>query len=577
MRTIAKRSTRFITDFNRQDVAEPFSLPETFDGVSDEELAALHTQATEAFDALYGDGTTLSDEDVTTLATLTDGIESVQAEVSSRREAATERQQRAASLAARVRPEEDEEDEEVEDEEGDDEPTEAEDESAADTVTAAAPKKRRQPLPARRATTPSMKDVVTASADVAGIQQGQGVDWLDIGKMVDKRISSTNVAQFQAAARSGNHLTQRNGIAKFHIPFSDDLRITSSDPMHVEEVLNRAMDESRLDQGSLIAAGGWCAPSETIYDLCETESRDGLFSIPEISVARGGIRRTLGPDFASIFNDVAGFSYTEAEDIAGDYDGEGGGEKPCVRVDCPEFEDFRLGVEGLCLTAGLLQQKGYPEMIARTVRGATIAHAHRLSGKKIASIADGSTAVTMPTANAGTVAPLLTAIELQVEHMRYSTRMSRSRALEAVFPFWLRGAIRSDLARRDGKDVLAVTDAEIAAWFRSRGVNPQFVYNWQDITANASAFTAWPDTVDFLLYPSGTWVGAGDELITLDTYHDSTLVKQNDFIALFTEESFMVVKMCHDSRVVTVPLCGNGATAARIALDCDGVAVVAGG
>src|SRR5699024_6488464 len=33
--------------------------------------------------------------------------------------------------------------------------------------------------------------------------------------------------------------------------------------------IERATDERLLDKGSLTAAGGWCAPSEQLYDFCD--------------------------------------------------------------------------------------------------------------------------------------------------------------------------------------------------------------------------------------------------------------------------------------------------------------------
>src|SRR5690606_19948636 len=121
----------------------------------------------------------------------------------------------------------------------------------------------------------------------------------------------------------------------------------------------------------------------------------------------------------------------------------------------------RLNLTGLCIQAGLLQSRGYPEVIARTTRGALVAHDHRMSANLIAGIENGSTAVTMPSLQVGATAPLLTAIELQVEHYRYTHRLARAVTLEAVFPFWVRGVVRSDLSRRLGVDLLSVPDARI--------------------------------------------------------------------------------------------------------------------
>jgi hypothetical protein len=176
----------------------------------------------------------------------------------------------------------------------------------------------------------------------------------------------------------------------------------------------------------------------------------------------------------------------------------------------------------------------------------------------------------MTTDTVGTTAPLLAAIELQVEHYRYTQRLPRTTTLEAVFPYWIRGAIRQDLSVRLGLAEFDVTDARIDAWFRSRGVAPQYVYDWQALDINPlDTFKTWPSTVDFLLYQAGTWVAGVDDIITLDTLYDSTLLGQNKFLALFTEEAWLVAKRCIDSRVITVPVHSDGSTHAGVLLDAD--------
>jgi len=186
-----------------------------------------------------------------------------------------------------------------------------------------------------------------------------------------------------------------------------------------------------------------------------------------------------------------------------------------------------------------------------------------MNGKQIAQMAAGSTAVTLPATQAGTAAPVLTAIELQVESMRYARRLSRTATMEAVFPYWIRGAIRSDLSRRQGvENFLEVTDAQIDAWFRLRGIRPQFVYNWQALSGTAGSVTQWPTTVSFLLYPAGTWIRGAADIITVETLYDSVLLGNNDFTALFTEEGWFVAKRGQDSRLVTTSLTADGVVAA---------------
>lgn len=609
----------FATEYAEQSGDAPgedsaFVIPaaEELAALDDAALAELAAAAAEHFDSLYGDGTGLSAADLEVLGALTTGIEALAREGDERAEAAAERDAQAAALAARVRPASTLSAETNEDgEEGDadadatdgededdatDEETPSEDEGAAETLTASAPAPAasavrvslasiRSRAAVRRSASvveesEGIRSVLTASGEGLGVPVGTGMDWDDAGRALDKRIAGFNEKAYLAASAHGTHIREQHGLLSIKREIPAELTVDASQgAAHVESVLARATDESRLPQGSLVASGGWCAPSETLYDLLgEIETRDGLLSIPEIGIKRGGIQFTKGPSFAELYAKGIGFSFTEEQDIAGEYapgqnagDPNVVGDKPCYRVECTEFEEYRLDVDGLCISSGILQQRGYPELLARTIRGALIAHDHRMNGKMIAQMVAGSTAISLPGAQAGALAPILTAIELQVEHYRYTHRAGRNTTLEAIFPFWVRGAIRSDLSRRLGVDLLSVTNARIDAWFAERGVNPQFVYNWQAVTGTASTFTAWPNEVKFMLYSAGTWLRGAADVITMDSMYESTL-KQNDFIALFTEEGWFVAKRGHDSRVVSVPLSADGAAHIGVEIAHNGIA-----
>lgn len=613
---LSLRRLTYWTDYAKQDQPsdDELVIPEDLTELSDEDLAALHEQAVGTFNDLYDDGN-VSAEDLDQLRELADSISRLREERDSRAAEQAERAEQAREIAAQVNPaeepeaEENDGDGEAEDSDEDEvvatvdaetgevtqEPP-MEQEAEVEPIAASANQRRRgevrinlssvrsrqprNPRPSGGDVVQSMRDLVRAAPDVPGFSNGQGMDFNDMGRAVNARLQTFQQGQYAAARSQGRHMRQQFGVAVINKPFRDGLTIESNDPGHIDEVFSRAVDESRLPGGSLVASGGWCAPSETLYDLFELEGRDGLFSLPEVNIARGGIRWTTGPDFASLFAQITGFHYTEAQDQAGEYgvdaDGLGNdteGSKPCYHIPCDDdWQEARLALDGLCITAGLLQQRGYPELIARTIRGALVAHDNRLAGRKLAAIRAGSTAVAMPAGQVGATAPVLTAIELQVEQYRQVHRMSRAQSLEAVFPFWIHGAIRSDLSRRLGTDLdpLSVTDAQINAWFAQRGVNAQFVYNLDDLTTDAAGTTQWPTEVDFLLYAAGTWVGGGSDVITLDTIYDSTLLGENDYTALFTEEGWLVAKRGHDSRVVSVPICPSGELAAGVAIGCDG-------
>ena len=609
------RSMKRLGQFEDQSPSEDtvLEVPEDLTTLSDTEVESLLSQATEAFSNLYGDGAAeFSDTELEALEGLTGAIETLRGEGDKRKEAARERAQKAADFAVRVNgetvSEDDVEDVEVttstpgEGEAADAGAASADTEELAaeaetpeadkddeETVTAsAAPKARRVNLagiksrqrPPQREEPTEMKieDVLVASANVPGKEPGAGLNWLGAADIVENRLKSFNKSSFDAAARSGRHIRQQMSVATVRRDYAPELTVENDSPDSVEAAMKFAVDESRLPGGSLVASGGWCAPSETIYDFMETETREGLFSIPEINVARGGIRYSNGADFTDLFANLstATWDVSEEQDIAGDYQGTGSeSDKPCLKIDCPDFVEARLRLAGLCLSAGLLQQRGYPEHIARTIRGTLVAHDHLTSGKILKAIQDGSDPVVMPTGLVGATAPLLTALELQAQHYRTVARMSTTASLEAVFPSWVKGLIRADLARRQGVDMIAVTDAQITGWFTALGLNAQFVYNFHDLQGESTDLTAYPDTVPVLMYAAGTWVRGAQDVITLDTVYDSNTLRQNDYTALFTEEGYLVAKRGHDSRYITIPVCPNGSTNIGELIACDGTAQAA--
>jgi len=597
-------------------------IPENLSDLSAADLGDLRSKAVDAFQTLYAGGE-FTDEDLATLGTLTEGIEALSAELSVREQAAAERAAKAAEMAAKVgadKPAPAADDEE-------DTPAEEKDEAAEDTaeaesekkaaeeaenkakaaaadvepaaevdaepeteaVTAAAPRgpiklsgiRRHVHTPAPAITEETSVEDTTPKArmtvaDVPGFAADSDASFEDLAVALDRRLQGFNSGAYAAAARAGRAMSERHSLAVVRKAF--DERATVGSPESADAAMAFAVNEKNLPGGSLVAAGGWCAPSETVYDLLEDESRDGLISLPEINVTRGGIKFTKGPKFADLYA-APSFNFTEAEAKEGKYQPTSAtdptnkvGAKPVYHVPCTDFEEVRLSAAGLHIQAGLLQQRGYPELVARTIRGALVAHEHKMSERIIASMETQSTAVSMDSGQIGAAAPILTAIELQVEHYRYAQRLSRSTTLEAVFPYWVHGAIRTDLSRREGVDLIDIPDSRIDAWFRSRGVNAQFVYDWQALGGEAGAFKVWPGSLKFLLYSAGTFVKGSQDVITLDTVYDSVLLGQNDYTALFTEEGYLVAKRGHDARVVTVPLNPNGGTGTGIRLLANGTA-----
>lgn len=392
---------------------------------------------------------------------------------------------------------------------------------------------------------------ITAAADVPGIPTGKTLDSLD-------EVAEAALSRFAAMPRHrvGNQ-RNRYGLASITKGRDDEFSFDNPEFKTMQDLVTAASKESRLSGGSLVAAGGWCAPSETLYDLCTIESTDGLWDVPEVRAPRGGIQFTKGPSFADIYA-LGGFLQTEAQ-------AEAGTEKDCWDVECPDFTEVRMDAIGLCIRAGILTNAAYPELIRRYLEGALIAQQHRVSGNLIQralTITGAATAIANPWQNATAI---LTALEVAIAGERQRNRLPLSMTLEVVLPFWVKAAVRADLSQRTGVDMLAVTDQQIESYFTVRGARVQWVYNWQEITLTGAApATDFPATVEALMYPAGTFVKLSLDVITLDAVYDSTNITTNTYTALFAEEGIALANTCFDAKRISLPLSVSGLTAGAL-------------
>ena len=502
----------------------------------------------------------ISDEDLAVLETLAKFIGAADAAISEQTAAETLRADRlAAARALLVEPEVEPEAEvvepqpEVTDEVIVEEPvlepvaastTPKEKVSAVRRAAAAA-------LPVDVEVTPSRgRATITAAADLPGVSLGSTFE-----SMRDLREPTQRVLEALARGTSGR---TEKPIAQFNLQRSDDLYAEGD--LSFQEALDRAVDETRLPGGSLIAAGGWCAPSETIYDLCEGETLEGLWDIPSVNVARGGLNFTKGPQFSDFYGLSANFiNQTEAQAIAGT-------PKPCVSITCPPFTDVRLGVTGLCFTVPILTEAAYPELVQRYVNGLTVAHAHYKSLDLITralAIAGAAVPVVNPWPTLS--GSLLAALELVVNGERQRYRLGLNATLEAVLPFWIKAALRADLSIRNGVDYLSVTDQMVDAWFSERGIRAQYVYGWQPLvptSAGAGVAIDYPATLEVLVYPAGTFVQGTKDVITLNGVYDAAGLALNQYTGLFTEEGISLMNMCYTPKRISLPMDITGLTAA---------------
>lgn len=320
----------------------------------------------------------------------------------------------------------------------------------------------------------------------------------------------------------------------------------------------------KVSAKTLVAAGGWCAPSEQLYDFCGVQGPLGLVSLPEVTIKRGGIRFPDEPDYSALLN---GFHFTEAQlEVVPPPT------KPCVDIPCPDtFTEYRLEALGYCVQAGILQRQGWPESIQNFIDHLMVAHQQRVSAMTVQKmVAASGAAKVIPTDSVlGATSGVLNGLALQAKNLQLRFRVN---TIEGVAPEWFRDVIRADLALREGLDVFDVSDARIDAWLAVRGIYLQYEGTWQSITTGQPGHLdtlVWPATVNVLLYPAGTFFRSLDNVVTFGVQYPMEQLQINQYTHAFLEDSFLVGKRCYNSLLVTVPICPSGAIGARETVACN--------
>lgn len=561
------------------------NTPQQFDAatLSDEELAAEYGRIQERGAELSAKSE-FADGEVEELSELASRVDTVQAEIASRETRAAELSVAKSKFATKSEPVVETKAVEPTTVQKSDEPV------AVPSVSELA--KQAPTMPAKA--TPSREFSILVSADAAGVTGKRAGDEFE----GFNEVSQALIKSVQQYGRVGGGAGSRHAIAQFKRDRGSEFTVDR--PEDGYKVLQNARSEGRLPGGtlakawqksmddgtsSLTAAAGWCAPSENRYDICRLWGTGvGMLDLPTITVRRGGLNYTDDPSFADIYtNAVAaggGSNFlTEAQVIADTA-------KTCSEVPCPTFENRRLDVLALCIRVSFLQAAGYPELVNNWVDGLIEANAQEMNRLIIADMVARAGATTAfsggdPDGDSFT-SQMLAAAELAAVDTRYREGMPLTATVEQVYPAWILAQVRADLSRRNGVDMLCVSDAQIAALFSCRNIRAQFVRGYQDglITGGAAVatlpggdgtpayMTAFPTTaVSFLSYPAGSVAVARQDVVTLTNVYDAASLATNEFTRLFAEEGFAPVYPCPGIRQYSFVGCTGGITGAT-SVDC---------
>jgi hypothetical protein len=577
---------------------EAVAFPENLSDLTNEALQALETRALAEFDSLAADQS-ITHAGIQRLTALADGIDGIRSVVTARAEAQlafdTAREAAISRVTASSKATVTAADETNADED-EDEATETADDDTADDVDAepeaeaeveveaapvpvaaevtTAPRQRVRPsLAAAQANAPAVPDrgkapmmKITAAAPTSGIHIGQNFTDLD------ELTSAVQSYSRSLVTTSGqpSFLT----VATIQNEYEHVIDGDRSDEREFEALAKKLRSQDAIE--SLVAGGGWCAPSETRYNFFNIACQDGMIDLPTFGVKRGGIRYPVSPSFADVFtgtftNATNPWLWTEADDIL---TVTGSTNKPCVRVPCSTMDERRLECYGICLTAGNLTDNAWPEATKNYLKLLMSAHYHASNSRYISTMVSLSSTLNTIASGSGQAisadAPDFVALAAQDYRVRYG--MCDDDVLEVVFPLWLKDAIKSDFARRTGVDMNTVSDAQLASLFRARNVRVQWVSDWQVRTAGqpggSTPLVAWPDTVDFLIYAAGTFMLGNGMTLDLGVVRDSVLNAENDHTAAWMEECHLIAKFGHESRQYRIPVCVAGRTGSANITDC---------
>lgn len=418
----------------------------------------------------------------------------------------------------------------------------------------------------RKPVVASAANEIVAGTDIPSIAAGTKFeDRMQIAQAMERRLDSV---------RSSRTPGEQNHTVATIIASAPAER--TLDPNDIPGNLAKIEDITRVE--AITAAGGYCAPLETRYDIFGTGVTDRPVrdALAGFQARRGGIRYTAAPKITD-FAGASGLWTAENDANPGatiDPDGTPAtgdeytllSEKPCYTVECQPEVTAMVDAVTLCLQFGNLMTRAYPELIDRNNQLALVAHARYAERNLLNKLTALSTSVTS-SFKLGTVRDFLFAVGRGAAAYRHRYRMTPRQPLRVLAPVWVKDAMREDLAWQmpGNGDSLAAADSVIESYFRARNVNVSWHLDAPGFAdeVDASTLDDFPGSFDWYLYAEGAFLFLDGGTLDLGIVRDASLVSTNDY-KTFTESFEGVARIGAESVRVTTTTKVAGATAGTV-------------
>lgn len=462
---------------------------------------------------------------------------------------------------------------------------EAEEEAASDqddetqgedsAVTAAADKgpEVQAPSDRRPKATATVTTAITAGADIPGVPMGS--DLPNMGA-----IAEAMAKRMHGMRRTSGGDGEQHTVATFVTSFPEDRVLRSG-----EAESNKVKIDKVASAEAIVAAGGFCAPLETNYDILGfgVTNRPVRDSLATFNADRGGIRWMNTP----VLGDIPTYDYTGAAgsssmgpynpanypngaaisvwNEAADEDAiDGTPTKPCFRVQCIGESEAYLEAVPVCLTIGNLMARAFPELIEANNNLALVTHARFSEQRLLRKIGALSTQVSAARV-LGAARDFFVQADRAAVAYRHRHRLDEKETLRVIVPTWLKNLMRADLVMEmpgDGKDAnFELAEARINRWFAVRNLNVTWHIDGEAgqyfAPQGNGALVDYPSTVVWYLFAEGTFLFLDGGTLDLGLVRDSTLNATNDY-KMFAETFEGVAKRGVESYRVSSTLRATG-------------------